>query len=77
MMRSPLLMLAAGADFTPVEAVEGFAAEARGQGVAVDVHVFPDAPHSFFDRTFGEHREACEQSWQFMLDFVERNSTKA
>jgi carboxymethylenebutenolidase len=76
MMRSPLLMLAAGEDFTPVEAVEAFAAEARANGVTVDLHVFPGAPHSFFDRTFGEHVEACEKSWQLMLDFIDRNSTK-
>lgn len=70
LMRSPLLMMAAGQDFTPVEAVTGFADEARAKGVDTTVHVFPEAPHSFFDRTFAEHREDCEKAWRLMLDFV-------
>lgn len=76
MMRSPLLMLAAGADFTPVEAVEAFANEARAAGTSVEVHVFPGAPHSFFDRSFAEHREACDEAWRVMLGFIERCSTR-
>ena len=56
MMRSPLLMLAAGADFTPVEAVEAFAEQARAAGVTVDMTVFEGAPHSFFDRTYRRTR---------------------
>ena len=51
LMRSPLLMLAAGADFTPVEAVQAFAEQAREAGRrASRSRSFPDAPHSFFDR---------------------------
>jgi carboxymethylenebutenolidase len=68
-------MLAAGADFTPVETVEEFAARAREQ-VEVDLTVFPGAPHSFFDRSYAEHQDACTQSWQLMLDFMARHSTK-
>jgi carboxymethylenebutenolidase len=75
MMRSPLQLLAAGADFTPVEAVEAFAGEARAAGVDVDLHVFPGAPHSFFDRSFAEHRDACDEAWRRMLSFIERNSS--
>jgi carboxymethylenebutenolidase len=74
LMRSPLLMLAAGEDHTPVEAVQGFAAQARAAGVEVDVEVFPGMPHSFFDRTFGQHRDACDKAWRLMLDFCERGS---
>ena len=74
LMRSPLLMLAAGADFTPVEAVEAFAEQAREKGVTVDVKVFEGAPHSFFDRTYAEHREACDEAWRQMLSFMDTNS---
>ena len=74
LMRSPLLMLAAGEDHTPVEAVEGFAAQARAAGVDVEVEVFSGMPHSFFDRTFGEHRDACDKAWLYMIDFFERKS---
>jgi carboxymethylenebutenolidase len=74
LMRAPLLMLAAGADFTPVEVVEEFAEHARTSGVEVDLEVFPGAPHSFFDRTFAEHRDACDLAWRRMLDFVEAHT---
>jgi carboxymethylenebutenolidase len=73
-MRSPLLMLAAGADFTPVDEVEAFAGQAREQGVPVQVEVFPGAPHSFFDRTFAEHRDACDKAWRDMLSFMDRHA---
>lgn len=76
LMRSPLLMLAAGEDFTPVEAVEGFATQARAEGVQVQVQVFPGMPHSFFDRTFGEHKDACDRAWRHMIDFMDERSTK-
>ncbi len=76
LMRSPLLLMAAGADHTPVEAVEAFAAQVRDEGVEATVEVYPGAPHSFFDRSFAEHREACARAWQVMLDFVESESAK-
>ena len=68
----PLLMLAAGQDFTPVPEVEAFAQRIRGNGVEVTLHVYPDAPHSFFDRTFAEHREDCADAWHRMLAFADR-----
>lgn len=73
LMRSPLLMLAAGADFTPVEVVEAFAEQARAEGVTVDVAVFEGAPHSFFDRSFADHRGACDEAWRQMLSFMDTN----
>lgn len=74
MMRSPLLLLAAGADFTPVEAVEAFAKQVRDEGVTVEMQVFEGAPHSFFDRTFAEHRDACDLAWRKMLSFVDTHA---
>jgi carboxymethylenebutenolidase len=73
-MQSPLLILAAGQDFTPVSDVEKFAETVRTAGIEAELHVYPDAPHSFFDRTFGEHADACEDSWRRILDFVDRHS---
>lgn len=73
-MEAPLLVLAAGKDFTPVEEVEKFAANARNSGVDVAMHVYPEAPHSFFDRSFTEHEEACEDAWRRILDFTQSNS---
>jgi carboxymethylenebutenolidase len=69
-MRAPLLILAAGQDFTPVEATEQFANAVRASGVEVRMRVYPDAPHSFFDRTFEQHRDACDDAWRQMLDFM-------
>lgn len=69
-MSSPLLILAAGQDFTPVEQVEDFARKVRDHGIDVDMQVYPDAPHSFFDRGFEEHQEACVDAWQRILDFT-------
>jgi carboxymethylenebutenolidase len=76
-MEAPLLMLAAGKDFTPVADVEKFADDARAAGVDVELHVYPDAPHSFFDRGFAEHAAACADSWDRILDFTTRHSASA
>lgn len=73
-MKSPLLILAAGQDFTPVEQVEEFAAKVRGRGVEVQMKVYPDAPHSFFDRAFDEHQQACDDAWRQTLDFTADHS---
>jgi carboxymethylenebutenolidase len=73
-MRAPLLMLAAGADMTPVDEVEDLANQVRAAGIEAQMRVFPDAPHSFFDRAFAEHREACAQAWRDMLDFVDAHA---
>lgn len=67
---SPLLILAAGQDFTPVAEVEQFAERVRGHGVEVGMTVYPDAPHSFFDRTFGQHQADVEDAWHQMLQFT-------
>jgi carboxymethylenebutenolidase len=72
-MKAPLLLLAAGQDFTPVEDVERFAEQVRDSGVEAELHLYPDAPHSFFDRTFAEHADACDDAWRRLLDFVERH----
>jgi carboxymethylenebutenolidase len=55
-----------------VSEVEAFAGRVREHGVEVTMQVYPDAPHSFFDRTFAEHREACADAWHRMLAFVDR-----
>ena len=74
-MQSPLLVLAAGEDFTPVTDVEAFVKDVQAAGTEAELHVYPDAPHSYFDRTFGEHQQACADSWVNILDFVDRHAT--
>lgn len=71
-MEAPLLLLAAGQDRTPVADVEAFAARVREAGVEAELHVYPDAPHSFFDRSYDQHRAECDDAWRRILEFVAR-----
>ena len=32
--------------------------------------VYPDAPHSFFDRKAGEFADASDDAWRQVLDFM-------
>ena len=68
-MRAPLLLLVAGADFTPLEEFQAFDKELTDAGVPHEMVVYPGAPHSFFDRTFAEHKEICADAWRQMLNF--------
>jgi carboxymethylenebutenolidase len=69
-LKAPLLIFAAGQDFTPVEATEAFAAKVRERGVEVRLQVYPEAPHSFFDRTYEQYAGECDDAWRRILDFV-------
>ncbi len=70
-MTAPLLMLLAGADQgTPPEEFEEFARLVRARGLVVESHTYPGAPHSFFDRSFAEHQDACQDAWRRILTFL-------
>ena len=72
-IRVPLLGLFGGADQAiPVEQVEQFDARLTGAELDHEIHVYPGAPHSFFDRRYEEHADACEDAWRRMLGFLER-----
>ncbi len=73
-MRAPLLLLVAGADFTPQEEFQTFDRELAEAGVPHRMVIYQGAPHSFFDRTFEEHREAGADAWRQMLSFIEENA---
>ncbi len=69
--RCPVLGLFGGADDNiPPEAIEGFKRALDDAGVPNEMVVYDGAPHSFFDRTFEEHRDACDDAWIRMLRFV-------
>jgi len=70
-LEAPLLLLAAGQDDTPVEEVEQFAEQVRASGVEAELYVYPDAPHSFFDRTFGEYEADCDDAWRRVIAFID------
>ncbi len=71
--RCPVLGLFGGADenITP----DHIAAYERGlqeAGVEHEIVSYPGAPHSFFDRSFAEHAEACEDAWRRVLGFLQQ-----
>lgn len=69
--RCPVLGLFGGADENiPPEAIDGFKRALDDAGVQNEMVVYGGAPHSFFDRQFEEHREACDDAWLRMLRFV-------
>ncbi len=66
-MTCPILGLFGGADQAiPQEAVDAFDAALTKANVPHSIHVYPGAPHSFFDRRFTEFADA----WTRMLDFI-------
>lgn len=68
---APLLMLPAGADqHIPVQEVLDYAAQVDAAGGQAQVHVYEGKPHSFFDRTFAEHADACQDAWTRMRAFI-------
>lgn len=73
-MKSPLLLLIAGADFTPQEAFQDFDRQLTEAKVPHEMHVYEGAPHSFFDRTFAEWKDACDDAWHRILAFIKTNS---
>jgi carboxymethylenebutenolidase len=71
--RKPTLMLIAGADAaTPVEDQLALAATMRSAGADVETAVYDGAPHSFFDRAFGEWEDACTDAWRRILALTDR-----
>jgi carboxymethylenebutenolidase len=71
--RRPVVMIIAGADSaTPVEDQLQLAATMRAAGAEVDDVVYEGAPHSFFDRAFGEWAEACQDAWTHVLGLTDR-----
>ena len=71
--RRPVVMLIAGADTaTPVADQLELAATMRAAGAEVDDVVYDGAPHSFFDRSFGEWAEACDDAWRHVLALTDR-----
>ncbi|MFN2594241.1 MAG: dienelactone hydrolase family protein [Actinomycetota bacterium] len=71
-LSAPLLMLVAGNDAaTPLEEFEVLDKELAAAGKEHEMHVYEGAPHSFFDRAFGEWRDACADAWDRILAFTD------
>jgi carboxymethylenebutenolidase len=70
-VRCPVLGLFGGADENiPPDQVAAFEQGLARAGVEHEIHTYPGAPHSFFDRSFAEHAEACEDAWRRVLGFL-------
>jgi carboxymethylenebutenolidase len=69
----PTVMLIAGADAaTPTEDQLALADRMRAAGADVDAVVYDGAPHSFFDRAFGEWASVCTDAWEHVLALTDR-----
>lgn len=72
-MRCPVLGLFGGADAAiPVPMVEHFGERLDEAGVDHEIVIYPDAPHSFFDRRQEQYAEASEDAWRRVLGFLDR-----
>lgn len=73
-MKAPVLILQSSIDdWIPVASVREFEAALNQAGVEHEVVLY-DAPHSFFDRSFAEHRDACDDAWRRILAFITKHS---
>ena len=69
--RCPVLGLFGGADdHIPQEQIDEYARGLDDAGVEHEMVSYPGAPHSFFDRKYEEHAEACEDAWRRTLAFL-------
>ena len=70
-MRAPLLLLLAGNDqATTPEDFAQFDRELTEARVPHQMVVYEGAPHSFFDRTFEQHKDASADAWHQVLTFI-------
>ena len=70
-MHGPVLGLFGGADEgIPLNQLEAFDAALAEAGVEHEIVTYPGAPHSFFDRRYEEHAEACADAWRRVLAFL-------
>lgn len=71
-LRAPLLMLLGGQD--PIVNPDDFdivLEKLNAHGLVSERHVYPNAPHSFFDRTYAEHGDECADAWRRIIAFTD------
>ncbi|MEO8745172.1 MAG: dienelactone hydrolase family protein [Candidatus Dormiibacterota bacterium] len=73
-MKAPLLLLVPEADAaTPIEVAREFEHKLTEAHVPHEMKVYEGAPHSFFDRTYDQWKDACDDAWRRMLAFVKQH----
>jgi carboxymethylenebutenolidase len=60
----------------PVSDVQQFDAALTEAKLPHELVVYPDAPHSFFDRTYDQYQQECADAWQRMLAFLSTNTAQ-
>ena len=71
-MRAAVLGLYGGADRgIPEDDVRTYERALEEAGIDRSFMVYPDAPHSFFDRAMTEYADACRDAWARVLGFVD------
>jgi carboxymethylenebutenolidase len=74
-MKAALLLLLAGNDqATTQEDFAQFDRELTDAGVPHKMVVYEGAPHSFFDRSFEQHKDASADAWGQMLAFIKEHT---
>jgi carboxymethylenebutenolidase len=75
-MAGALLGLFGGADPSiPAESIARFDAALTASGLPHELHSYPDAPHSFFDRKAEEFARESADAWRRVQSFVAERST--
>ena len=70
-MRVPVLGLFGGGDQAiPAADTQAFERALAERRLPHEIVTYPNAPHSFFDRSFAEWREASEDAWRRVLGFI-------
>jgi carboxymethylenebutenolidase len=70
-MRAPVLGLFGGDDpGIPPNDIAAFDKALGAAKVPDYIHTYPGAPHSFFDRTFNDHKAECDDAWRRVLAFM-------
>jgi len=74
-MRAPLLLLLAGNDQAATqEDFAEFDRQLTQAGVPHQKVVYEGAPHSFFDRSFDQHKDASDDAWRQLLAFIREHT---
>ena len=73
--KAPVLSIFGGADEGIPEADrKAFSDALKKANVTHEEHVYPGAPHSFFDRKFDEFKDASADAWQRTQAFLKSNT---
>jgi carboxymethylenebutenolidase len=73
--KCPVLGLMGGADQgIPAEEVARYETALRKAGIRHEIHTYPGAPHSFFDRRYQEFAGESADAWERVHAFIAKNS---